>query len=78
MGRGYGGVLGVLAFLAALLRGWAVRGFTPGVLSYAWCALLAGFAAGCLIGWLAGWIVEDSVRARLRTAVEAKRNSSPG
>lgn len=67
----------MLAFLAVLVRGWAVRGITPEVLNHAWCALVAGFAGGCLIGWLAGWIVEDSVRTRLQAAVEAKRNTSP-
>ncbi len=76
MGRGYGGVFGVLAFLAALVRGWAMRGVTPEVLFYAWSVLLAGFAGGSLIGWLAGWIVEESVRTRLQRAVEAKRTSS--
>ncbi|MGW8257890.1 MAG: hypothetical protein ACWGMZ_10430 [Thermoguttaceae bacterium] len=73
MARLYCGILGLLAFLTTLARGWIHGGNTESILWAAWLNLLLFSVIDLIIGALAAWIVEDAVSTRL--AVEL-RNSA--
>jgi hypothetical protein len=77
VGRAYAGILGPLAFLAVLARGWKNHGGVETTLLSAWQALLAFAALGLLLGWLAGWIVDDSVRSRVAAELAASETAQP-
>ena len=61
MHRVYGGVLGFLAFAAALARGIVTRGELASTLLIACVCLLLFASIGYMIGRIADWIVEDSL-----------------
>ncbi len=72
MGRSYAGIMGSLAFFASLVRGW-IGGLDAVVaVNRAWFHLLAFAAIGLVIGRIAGWIVDESVRSRFATELQAK------
>jgi len=73
MGAKYAGILGPLAFSAAVLRGCLQGGGVERTLLTAWLALWAFAALGYVAGKLAGWIVEESVAARLAEELEARQ-----
>ncbi len=72
MARIYSGILGLVAFLTTLLRGWIHGGDTQSSLWAAWLNLLLFSIIGLLIGWIAGNVVEESVAARLAAEMSAK------
>jgi len=72
MGAKYAGILGPLAFAAAVLRGCLQGGGVERTLLTAWLALWAFAALGYVAGRLAGWIVEESVAVRLAEELEAR------
>ena len=65
MGRIYGGVLGLLAFITVIARGIIHTAGTQATLLQASLALMFMGAVGYVIGRLAAWIVEDSVRTTI-------------
>jgi len=67
----YAGILGPLAFLTSLARGFVHGGGTQSVLWTAWCSLLAFAVVGYVIGWVAGKTVEQSVHGRIRAELAA-------
>lgn len=72
MARTYGGVLGLVAFLACLARGLAHGDHASQTLGMA-CVFLAVFwAIGCLAGWIAGRTVEEAVRGNLEAELRAE------
>ena len=76
----YAGILGPLAFLTSLTRGFMHRGGTESVLWSAWIGLLVFSVVGYVIGWVAERIVADSVRGGISAelaAEEAARASQP-
>ncbi len=72
MGGSYAGILGPIAFLTALARGWLNAESVEAILLVAWLNLLVFAAVGYVIGRIAGWIVEDSVRAEITAELEAQ------
>lgn len=67
----YAGILGLLAMLAALMRGLTHGSGTATVVITAWICLLVFACIGAAVGALAGWIVEQSVRERVLAELEA-------
>jgi hypothetical protein len=72
--RIYGGILGLVAFLTTLARGWIHGGDTQSILWNGWLGLLLFSIIGLVIGWIAGRIVEESVSARLAVELSEKMN----
>ena len=75
MGRKYAGILGLLAFLATVARGFVCGGAAEPTLFAAWLGLVALSAVGFLAGSLGEWIVEDSVRSRIAMEVNGKQET---
>ena len=73
MARIYAGILGPLAFLAALLRGMIHGGGPESVTRTAWYCLLGFATAGYVVGRLAEWTIEESVRGRFAAELSARR-----
>jgi hypothetical protein len=81
VGRSYGGVLGLLAFLTVIARSCVRGGGAEPTLFAAWLGLLAFVPLGCLIGRLAERTVEESIRSKLAAelaAREATDSATPG
>ncbi len=76
MGGSYAGILGPIAFLLALARGWLNAAPVEATLLVAWLSLLVFAAVGYVIGRIAGWIVDDSARAQI-TAELATQEAQP-
>ena len=72
MGRVYAGILGPLAFLSVLVRGWKNGWPTESSLLSAWLAFVALAAIGYIVGRLAEWIVDESVRTRMLAELAAR------
>lgn len=72
MGRSYGGILGLVAFLTAMAQSWIAGGGAENTLRHAWLSLLVFAPLGYCIGRLGEWIVEDSVRGQLAAQVGAR------
>jgi hypothetical protein len=66
--RLYAGILGLLAFLATLIRGMLHDGSPEAILGSALGNLLIFAVVGGVIGEVARWIVEDAVYHRYATA----------
>lgn len=81
MGRSYGGILGLVAFLTVLARGCVRGGGAEPTLFAAWLGLLAFTPLGCIVGWVAERTVEESIRSKLAAEIaarEAKDSATPG
>ena len=81
MGRSYGGILGLVAFLTVIARGWVRGGGAEPTIFAAWLGLLAFMPLGCIAGWLAERTVEESIRSKLAAelaAWEATDSATPG
>ena len=72
MGRSYGGILGLLAFLTMIARGVVHGGGTEPTLFAAWLSLLAFVPLGCIAGRLAEWTLEESIRSKLAADLAAR------
>jgi hypothetical protein len=64
VGRNYAGVLGPLAFVTALLRGWRSSADIEATLLSAWLSLLLFSAVGLIAGRLAECITWEDVRTK--------------
>ena len=78
MGGSYAGILGLIAFLAAVARGWRNAESVEATLLVAWLSLLVFAAVGYVIGRIAGWIVEDSVVDEITAELEAQEAQPEG
>lgn len=65
MARIYAGILGPVAFLTALARGFLLGEEAQRSVFAAWCALWCFAAAGYVVGWIAERTIEQSVRDRI-------------
>lgn len=76
MGRHFAGILGLLAFLVVLVRGWVRGAGVEGTVEQAmW--LLFGFGfLGYLAGSVAERVVAESVRSRLEAEMKARETDS--
>lgn len=76
MGRHFAGILGLIAFLVVLTRGFVRGAGVSGTLEQAlW--LMFGFAfLGFILGSVAEWMVAESVRSRLEAEMEAHEKES--
>jgi hypothetical protein len=63
--RIYAGILGPVAFLTVLARGFLLGEEAPSLLFAAWCALWCFAAAGYVAGWIAERTVEQAVQDRI-------------
>jgi hypothetical protein len=72
----YAGILGPLAFLTSLARGFVHGGGTQSVLWTAWWSLLAFAAVGYVVGWVAGKTVEQSVHGRIKAELAADQSTN--
>ncbi|MBN2291540.1 MAG: hypothetical protein JXM70_03885 [Pirellulales bacterium] len=70
----YAGILGPLAMLAALMRGFTHGSSAAMVVMTAWICLLVFACIGAVVGALAGWIVEQSVRERVLVELESSES----
>ena len=75
MGRIYAGVLGPVAFLTVLIRGWKDGADSDAALLAAWLGLVVMASVGYVAGRLAQGIVEDSVRTRIAQELAAQENA---
>jgi len=64
--RTYAGILGPLALVTSVARGFVHATSAEAILLGAWCSLLVFAALGYVVGWIAGRIVQESVRATVR------------
>ena len=67
------GILGIVAFLTTLVRGWIHGRDAESILVAAWLALMLFSIIGIFIGSTAEKIVEDAVKGRLAAELTAKR-----
>ncbi len=75
MAQTYCGILGLVAFLTTLARGWIHGGDVQSTMWNGWLNLLLFSIVGVVIGWIAESIVDDSVNARLAAQMTAKTKS---
>ena len=75
MARIYAGILGPLAMLTSLARGFIHARETEAILLGAWYSLLVFAAVGCVIGWTAGRIVEESVGATIEAELAREKST---
>jgi len=76
--RIYAGVLGFLAMLVAIARGF-VHGSQPDAIIGSACVCLWVFAAiGYLAGWIAQTTIEASVSTRVQQELTAQAAAEPG
>jgi hypothetical protein len=73
--RIYSGILGLVAFLTTLVRGWIHGDDTQSILWTGWISLLLFSIIGLVVGRIAGWIVEESVSARLAAELYASEEN---
>jgi len=64
--RTYAGILGLVALLTSLARGFIHAHQTDAILLGAWQSLLVFAAVGYVAGWIAGRIVEESVNSTIQ------------
>ena len=75
MARIYAGILGPVAFLTALARGFLMGGEAQSTLFQAWCALWGFAAAGYVVGWIAEYTLEQSIHDRITQELAPKQQS---
>lgn len=76
VGRSYGGILGLIAFLTALVRGEGSGGGAADTLPYACVSLVLFTALGFIFGCLAQRMVDDAVREQLVARMAADKKSN--
>lgn len=78
MERNFAGILGLIAFLTTLARGWGHHAAIEQTIWQAWQALWAFAGLGFVLGWLAGRTVDEAVRTRFANELASQQaNSSP-
>jgi len=65
MSRVYAGILGSLAMVVVICRGWLSSGGVEGTLMSAIAYLVAFAIVGAILGYLAETTVDESVRVKL-------------
>ena len=65
MGRVYAGILGSLAMVVVICRGWLGSGGVEGTLTLATVYLAMFAVVGAVLGHIAQATIDESVRARL-------------
>lgn len=75
MARTYAGILGSLALLASLARGFLHAQSTDTMLLTAWCSLVAFAAVGYVVGGMAARTVDESVIAAVQSELAQEKSS---
>ena len=75
MARTYAGILGSLALLTSLARGFLHAQSTDTMLFAAWCSLMAFAAVGYVVGGIAAWTVDESVIASVQSQLTQEESS---
>lgn len=78
MARTYAGILGPLAFVTCLARGFVHAWSADKTFLVAWTSLLAFALLGSVVGWIGEWILEDDMRTRLATRMGPEKPSASG
>ncbi len=75
MARTYAGILGSLALLTSLARGFLHAQSTDTMLLTAWCSLMVFAAVGYVVGGIAARTVEESVIATVQSRLTQEKSS---
>ncbi|HUT90870.1 MAG TPA: hypothetical protein VMY37_15300 [Thermoguttaceae bacterium] len=75
MARTYAGILGSLALLMSLARGFLHAQSTDTMLFTAWCSLMLFAAVGYVVGGIAARTVEESVIASVQSRLTQEESS---
>ena len=78
MARTYAGILGPLALVTCLARGFLNGECVESIVFTAWLGLLAFAAVGYVIGRIAEWIVDESVGAAVAAELAAEKSKAKG
>jgi len=73
--RTYAGILGSLALLTSLARGFLHAQSTDTMLLTAWCSLMVFAAVGYVVGAIAARTVEESVIATVQSRLTQEKSS---
>jgi len=73
--RTYAGILGSLALLTSLARGFLHAQSTDTMLLTAWCSLMVFAAVGYVVGGIAARTVEESVIATVQSRLTQEKSS---
>lgn len=76
MGRTFAGVLGYLAFVVVVFRGFLQAGSVEQTIEWALVYLFVFAVFGYIFGELAAWFVGESVRARLERRVQTSKEAA--
>jgi hypothetical protein len=72
----YGGALGLIAFIAIVMRGLAAGSAASTTLLTASASLPVFFVIGCVIGWIANRTLEESIWSKIETYVHMSKEVS--
>ena len=75
MARTYAGILGSLALLTSLARGFLHTQSTDTMLLTAWCSLVLFAAVGYVVGGIAARTVQESVIASVQSQLTQEESS---
>lgn len=75
MARTYAGILGSLALLTSLARGFVHAQSTDTVLLTAWCSLIVFAAVGYVVGGIAARTIDESVIAAVQTQLTQEKSA---
>jgi len=75
LARTYAGILGSLALLTSLARGFVHGQSTDTVLLTAWCSLIVFAAVGYVVGGIAARTIDESVIAAVRSHLAQEKSA---
>ena len=70
MAQVYGGTLGLIAFVAVVMRGLVGGSLASATLLAACLSLALFFLLGCVIGWMSERALHESVRVQIESYID--------